>query len=55
VLIVGLGLVAVGRLGWRELNLARGSALFAALAVPWQRARRVACTRGFRDHTSVPL
>jgi Dolichyl-phosphate-mannose-protein mannosyltransferase len=35
VLIVGLGLVAVRRLGWRELNVVRGSALFAVLAVPW--------------------
>ena len=43
VLIVGLGLVAVRRsgtrsqapLGWRELNLVRGAALFAAIAVPW--------------------
>ncbi len=35
VLIVGLGLVAVRRLGWRELNLVRGVALFAVLAVPW--------------------
>jgi Dolichyl-phosphate-mannose-protein mannosyltransferase len=35
VLIVGLGLVAVRRLGWRELNLVRGAAVFAALAVPW--------------------
>jgi 4-amino-4-deoxy-L-arabinose transferase-like glycosyltransferase len=35
VLIVGLGLVTVRRLRWRELNLARGAALFAAIAVPW--------------------
>ena len=43
VLIIGLGLLAVGRFGarpamspgWRELNLARGLALFAAIAVPW--------------------
>src|SRR6266403_1514431 len=35
VLIVGLGLVAVRRLGWRELNLVRGAVVFAALAVPW--------------------
>jgi len=35
VLIVALGLLAVRRLGWRELNLARGAALFAVLAVPW--------------------
>jgi len=43
VLILGLGLLAVGRfgahpamsLGWRELNLARGLVVFAAIAVPW--------------------
>jgi 4-amino-4-deoxy-L-arabinose transferase-like glycosyltransferase len=35
VLIVGLGLVAVRRLGWRELNWGRGIAVFAAIAVPW--------------------
>jgi hypothetical protein len=35
VLIVGVALVTVRRLGWRELNLARGAALFAAIAVPW--------------------
>ena len=43
VLIIGLGLLAVWRFGarpamspgWRELNLARGLALFAAIAVPW--------------------
>src|SRR5260370_37287433 len=35
VLIVGLGLAAVRRLGWRELNLVRGAVVFAALAVPW--------------------
>jgi 4-amino-4-deoxy-L-arabinose transferase-like glycosyltransferase len=43
VLIVGLGLAAVRRsgprssvpLGWRELNLVRGTALFAVIAVPW--------------------
>jgi hypothetical protein len=43
VLIVGLGLAAVRRpgtrspapLGWRELNLALGVALFAVIAVPW--------------------
>ncbi len=34
-LIVGLGLVVVRRLGWRELNLVRGGALVAAIAVPW--------------------
>ena len=35
VLIVGIGLAVVRRLSWRELNLLRGTALFAALAVPW--------------------
>jgi len=35
VLIVGVGLAVVRRLGWRELNLVRGAAVFAALAVPW--------------------
>ena len=35
VLIVGIGLLVVRRLGWRELNLARGAAVFALLAVPW--------------------
>ena len=43
VLIVGLGLATVRRsglrssvaLGWRELNLVRGTALFAMIAVPW--------------------
>ena len=35
VLIVGLALLSVRRLGWRDLNLARGAALFAAIAVPW--------------------
>jgi len=43
VLIVGLGLATVRRsglrssvaLGWRELNLVRGTALFAIIAVPW--------------------
>jgi len=35
VLIVGLGLAAVRRLGWRELNLVRGAAVFAAIAAPW--------------------
>ena len=43
VLIIGLGLLAVGRFGgrpamspgWRELNLVRGLAVFAAIAVPW--------------------
>jgi 4-amino-4-deoxy-L-arabinose transferase-like glycosyltransferase len=35
VLIVGLGLAAARRLGWRELNLVRGTALFAVIAVPW--------------------
>jgi 4-amino-4-deoxy-L-arabinose transferase-like glycosyltransferase len=35
VLIVGLALVTVRRLRWRELNLVRGAAVFAAIAVPW--------------------
>jgi len=43
VLIISLGLLGVGRfgahpaisLGWRQLNLARGLAVFAAIAVPW--------------------
>ena len=43
VLIVGLGLATVRRrglrssvpLGWGELNLVRGTALFAIIAVPW--------------------
>ena len=35
VLIVGLGLAVVRRLGWRELNLLRGAALVLAIAVPW--------------------
>jgi len=43
VLIIGLGLLVVGRfgarpamsLGWRELNPVRGLAVFAAIAVPW--------------------
>ena len=35
VLIVGLGLAVVRRLGWRELNLVRGAALVLAIAVPW--------------------
>jgi dolichyl-phosphate-mannose-protein mannosyltransferase len=35
VLIVGLGLAIVRRLGWRELNPVRGAAAFAAIAVPW--------------------
>ena len=34
-LIVGLALLTVRRLEWRELNLARGTALFVAIAVPW--------------------
>jgi 4-amino-4-deoxy-L-arabinose transferase-like glycosyltransferase len=34
-LIVGVALVTVRRLQWRELNLARGAVLFAAIAVPW--------------------
>ena len=35
VLIVGLGMAVVRRLSWRELNLVRGAALFAVVAVPW--------------------
>jgi 4-amino-4-deoxy-L-arabinose transferase-like glycosyltransferase len=35
VLIVGGGLAIVRRLGWRELNLVRGAALFTAIAAPW--------------------
>ena len=35
VLIVGLGLATVRRLGWHELNGARGAAVFAAITVPW--------------------
>src|SRR5438128_2749900 len=43
VLIMGLGLATVRRAGprssvplrWRELNLVRGTALFAVIAVPW--------------------
>lgn len=34
-LIVGIGMAVVGRLPWRDLNLVRGGALFAAVAVPW--------------------
>ena len=34
-LIVGVALVTVRGLRWRELNVARGAALFAAIAVPW--------------------
>src|SRR5262245_11272510 len=34
-LIVGIGLAVVRRLGWRELNLPQGAAVFGALAVPW--------------------
>ena len=34
-LIVGLGMVVARRLSWRELNLARGAAVFALVAVPW--------------------
>ena len=33
--IVGLGMVVARRLSWRDLNLVRGAALFAAVAVPW--------------------
>jgi 4-amino-4-deoxy-L-arabinose transferase-like glycosyltransferase len=35
ILIVGLTLVTVRRLRWRELNVVRGAAVFAAIAVPW--------------------
>jgi 4-amino-4-deoxy-L-arabinose transferase-like glycosyltransferase len=35
VVIVGIGLAATRRLALRDLNLARGAAIFAALAVPW--------------------
>jgi hypothetical protein len=35
VLIVGLTLVTVRRLRWRELNVVRGAAVFAAIALPW--------------------
>ena len=35
VLIVGIALVVVRRLGWCELNFLRGAVLFAAIAVPW--------------------
>jgi 4-amino-4-deoxy-L-arabinose transferase-like glycosyltransferase len=38
VLVVALTLLWVRGLGWRQLNLARGTALFAALAVPWHAA-----------------
>src|SRR5262249_42511411 len=34
-LIVGVALLMVQRIGWRELNLVRGVALFAAIVVPW--------------------
>src|SRR5437867_1481830 len=34
-LIVGLGMIVARRLSWRELNLARGAAVFALVAVPW--------------------
>ena len=35
VLIVGLAMLIVRRLSWRELNLGLGAAVFAAIAVPW--------------------
>jgi 4-amino-4-deoxy-L-arabinose transferase-like glycosyltransferase len=35
VLIVGLALGVVRRLSWRDLNMARGAALVALVAVPW--------------------
>jgi len=35
VLIVGIALVVIRRLRWRELNLLRGVALFLAIAAPW--------------------
>src|SRR2546422_4567172 len=34
-LIVGLGMAVARRLSWRDLNLVRGAALFAGVAVPW--------------------
>ncbi len=37
-LIIGLGMAWARRLSWRELNLARGTALFAAVALPWHLA-----------------
>lgn len=33
--IIGLGLAWVRRLSWRDLNLLRGGAMFAVLAMPW--------------------
>jgi hypothetical protein len=38
VLIVGVSLLVIRRLSWRDLNLARGGAVFAALVVPWHAA-----------------
>ena len=35
VLIVGLGMAMVRQLSWRDLNVVRGAALFAVVAVPW--------------------
>src|SRR5881409_2268216 len=35
VLIVGLGMIVVRQLSWRDLNVLRGAALFAVVAVPW--------------------
>jgi Dolichyl-phosphate-mannose-protein mannosyltransferase len=34
-IIVGVGLALARRLTWRDLNLARGVALFVAVALPW--------------------
>jgi len=34
-LIVGIGMIVGRRLSWRELNLARGALVFAAIVVPW--------------------
>src|SRR5712691_9443013 len=34
-LIVGLGMAVARRLSWRDLNLVRGAALFAVVALPW--------------------
>jgi 4-amino-4-deoxy-L-arabinose transferase-like glycosyltransferase len=35
VVIVGLGMARARRLSWRDLNLARGAALFTAVTLPW--------------------
>lgn len=37
-LIIGIGVLLVRRLPWRELNPVRGLALFALVAVPWHAA-----------------